>query len=155
MTTLPTDDPLPVAPPLTSLADTPPLITPEQRNADFNRVFHWHGREIALTIASELFYRDFRVRCGAPPLADYETAGDYIPEACRILYCAHLDAAACRQLRMLSPEDQMRHHDDWVAANIQRHEFTAAVTLAMDINATLHRARTQPAEGSDVDGVGN
>lgn len=155
----PEDTPPPPPPPAPgNLIDTPPppLVEPQQREDDFNRVFAWHQREIKFSIAAELYYRDLRVRCGAPPFHDYETVGDFTPEACRILYCAHLDAATIRRLRLQSPEDQLRILDEWTEKNIAPHEFDAAVTLAMEINAAISRARTRPAEsGDNIDGAGN
>ena len=137
--------------------DTAPLVTPEQREADFNKLFAWHGVEIAITIASELYYRELRAHMNAPALGDYVTQYDRDAEAPRILYCAHLKAADIRRLRLLSPFEQIELYDTWVEKNIPLHELRAAGKLADDMLDVIHRARTQPAESGDdpIDGAGN
>lgn len=151
---LPTDPP-PVADATASLTDSAPLITAQQREDDFNRTFAWHGREVALTLASELYYRELRAHMHAPALGSYATLGDFAAEAPRVLYCAHQTRETLRVLRLLPPQQQIEVYDTWVEANIAVQELDAAAQLAEDINAAIARARTQPVEDSDLDGPGN
>ena len=149
---------LPPDPPITAAPVVPEIIIdtpPPDREADFNRVFAWHGREVAITIVSELYYRELRAHGNAPALGDYVTQYDRDAEAPRLLYCAHLNAATIRQLRLLSPEQQLEKLDAWTAGNIQLHELRAAGKLADEMINAIHRARTQPADSEHLDGPGN
>lgn len=149
---LPSDSP-PAPPPTLPevITDTPPV----DREADFHRVFAWHGAEVKLTIAAELYYRELRAHGNAPALGDYVTQYDRDAEAPRLLYCAHLDAATIRKLRLLPPVQQLELLDVWTERNIPLHELRMAGHLADEMINAVHRARTQPAEGGEVDGVGN
>jgi len=150
---LPQDDnPQPQA---ESLVDSAPLITAKQREDDFNRVFAWHGREISFTIASELYYRELRAHMNAPPLASYNTMGDFAAEAPRVLYCAHQSAQALRILRLLSPMQQLAAYDEWIQKNIGIHELDQAAKVANEIQEAITRARTQPADTEEIDSAGN
>jgi hypothetical protein len=152
---LPTD-PTPSPPPSENITDLAPLITPEQRENDFNRLFAWHGVEIAITLANELYYRELRVHMNAPALASYDTMGDFAPEGARVLYCAHLDAASIRKLRLMSGEHQIAVHDAWVLKNIGIHEISAVSKLAQDMQECVARARASVMPtGEGVDGSGN
>ena len=152
---LPTDDPTPSAAP-GNLIDTAPLIDPAQREADFNRVFAWRGKEIAITLASELYYRELRVHGNAPALGSYDTQADFAPEAMRVLYCAHLTPEAIRNLRLMPAALQLAAFDAWVIKNIEIHEINAATVIARDMNECVARARARVAEtGDSVDGSGN
>lgn len=152
--TLPPDSP---PPPVAVITDPgPPPVSDEQRAADFHRVFTWRGKEIAFTIASELYYRELRVHTNAPPLSSYQTMGDFAAEATRVLYCAHQSAKQIRALRSLPVPVQVELFENWVEANIALHELDAAAELAQQINDTIARARTQPVEtGDSIDGAGN
>lgn len=150
---LPTDDPQPAAP--GNLIDTAPLIDPAQRESDFNRVFAWRGKEIAITLASELYYRELRTHMNAPRLDSYETRGDFAPEAMRVIYCAHLTPLAIRNLRLWPAPLQIAAFDDWVAKNIEIREIDDAAALAEQMQQCINRARAQNATGDEVDGSGN
>lgn len=158
--TLPEDHP-PALPapsqPGENLVDTAPIVTHEQRENDFNRVFLWRGKEIKYTLAGEIFYRDFRTLMGAPGLWDYKTEGDFFPEACRVLFCASFTAAELRKLRCLDQASLLQFFDEWCEKNIAFHEAEKAVALAREINDAIMRARTQPAEDAEggLDGMGN
>ncbi len=116
-----------IAPPdIAIAADPAPLVSAEQRDADFNRVFAWHGREIAFSLMSEIYYRELRAHMNAPALGSYATLGDFAAEAPRVLYCAHLDLPAIRSLRLLPPPQQIEVFDVWVEKNIALHELHAA-----------------------------
>lgn len=137
-------------------ADPAPLITSDQRETDFHRLFAWHGTEIALTLAGEFYYRELRAHMNAPPLGSYQTMADFTPEAMRILYCAHLDQKTARALRLLPPFRQIELFDAWVESNVKIHEIDAAAKLADEMQAVIARARTTPAEtNDDLDGMGN
>lgn len=139
-----------------NLIDTAPLIDPAQREADFNRVFTWRGKEIAITLASELYYRELRVHGNAPALGSYDTQADFAPEAMRVLYCAHLTPENIRTLRLMSPPLQLAAFDAWVQKNIAMHEIMQATTIAREMNECVARARARVAEtGDSVDGSGN
>ena len=150
---------LPDDPPATAtngnLIDHAPLIDPAQRETDFNRVFVWRDKEIAITLASELYYRELRTHMNAPRLDSYETRGDFAPEAARVIYCAGLNAQTIRKLRMLPPQDQITAHDQWVAQNITIAELDAAAELAEQMQQCINRARAHSATGETVDGAGN
>lgn len=151
---LPTDDPPPAAP--GNLIDTAPLIDPAQRETDFNRVFAWRGKDIAITLAGELYYRELRVHGNAPALGSYDTQADFAPEAMRVLYCAHLTPDAIRSLRLMPPPLQLAAFDAWVAKNIGMHEINQATVIAREMNECVARARARVAEtGDGVDGSGN
>lgn len=157
---LPPDIPASSAPPsspdLGNLTEGTPPVTSQQREADFNRVFVWRGKEIKFSVASEGYYRDFRVLCGAPPLGSYRTKADFTPEAARVLYCSSLTAAEIRAVRLLQPDNQIEIFDQWVEENITFQEMEAAADLAEEINAAVRRARSKPMEGEDdIDGMGN
>lgn len=153
---LPTDPAPTTSPPPVNLTDTAPLITAEQRETDFNRLFAWHGVEIAITLANELYYRELRVHMNAPALGSYDTMGDFAPEAARVIYCAHLEAAAIRQLRLMSAELQIAMHDAWVLKNIALHEIAAVSRLAQEMQECVARARASVLPtGDSVDGSGN
>lgn len=153
---LPTDDPASSSQqPAANLTDTAPLITAEQRETDFNRVFAWRGHELKITLANELYYRDLRVRMNAPPLAAYATMADFAAEAPRILYSASLDVSALRVLRLLPTDAQLMAYDAWVEKNIALHEMDAASTLADEMQQCINRARAHSATGDTVDGSGN
>jgi hypothetical protein len=151
---IPSDPPTPAAP-SANLIDTAPLIDPAQREKDFHRVFAWHGVELKITLANEMYYRDLRVRMNAPPLASYATMADFAAEAPRILYSASLDLATLRVLRLLSTEAQLMAYDAWVEKNIALHEMDAAATLADEMQQCINRARAHSATGETVDGSGN
>jgi len=140
---------------LPSLADLPPPVTAAQRETDFNRVFTWRSQQIAITLINELYYRDLRVHMNAPPLGSFQTMGDFATEATRIIYCAHLSLDTIRVLRLQPPVNQIKLFDDWVAQHISFAELEAAAVLAQDMQDVITRSRSQPAEGSDIDGAGN
>jgi hypothetical protein len=151
---LPSDPPTPTAP-SANLIDTAPLIDPEQREKDFHRVFSWHDKEIALTLASELYYRELRVHGNAPALGSYDTLADFAPEAARVIYCAHLTPESIRALRITPPHIQLAAFDAWVEKNIGLHELNEAVTTAREMNECIARARFHTATGGTVEGPGN
>lgn len=154
---LPTDTPPALPPPGSDdIIDTDPIITPQQREADFNKLFTWRNKEITFSIASELYYRELRVHMNAPPLGSYATMADFTAEAPRVLYCSHFNAAQLRAFRMLPPDVQVERYDHWVQQNIAFHELELAAKVAEEINAAVMRARTQPMETGDaIDGLGN
>ncbi len=157
---LPPDTPHPSQPtaaPLSNLSDGPPPVTPQQREADFHRVFAWRGQPLNFSVASEGYYRHLRVTMNAPPLASYQTLADFTAEAPRVLYCSALTAAQIQSLYLMPQETQVAFYTQWVEKNIRLDELDAAARLATDINETIHRARTQPMESDegDIDGMGN
>lgn len=141
--------------PTESIIDDSPIVSPQQRETDFNRAFSWHGKEINFSIASELYYRELRAHMNAPPLASYNTMADFSAEAPRVLYCAHQTAQTIRVLRMFPPAQQIEAYDQWVEVNIAIHELNEAAKVAQEIQDAIARARTQPADSGDIDGAGN
>ncbi len=157
---LPPDIPLPIASPSSSdlgnLTESPLPVTAQQREADFNRVFVWDGKQLSFSVASDGYYRHLRVTMNAPPLSSFQTMGDFTAEAPRVLYCSALTPLQIQGLYLLSPEEQVARYAQWVEENIPFHKLEAAAKLATEINAAIHRARSQPMEGEDdVDGLGN
>lgn len=154
---IPTDTPPPASSPgPDDIVDTAPIITPQQREKDFNKLFTWRGKEITFSIASELYYRELRMHMNAPPLNSYVYMADFAAEASRVLYCCHFNAAQLRALRMLDPKEQIERYDAWAEANIAFHELDRAAEVAQQINDTIARARTQPMEtGDPIDSLGN
>lgn len=156
---LPTDPPPPPVAPDANITDTaPPSVTAKQRSDDFNRIFTWRGHEIAITIAGELYFRELRTHCNAPPLGSYTTSADFSAEATRILYCAHLSLGMIRRLRTLPADLQIQAWEEWIEKNILFHEINAAIDLAQEMQQCIARARTQPADtgsGDAIDGAGN
>jgi len=129
-----------------------------QRETDFHRTFTWRGKTLALTVIGELYYRELRTHCMAPPLADYATLADYVPEAARLIYCASLDRKAISALRMQPPQQQVQSWEEWTERNIALHELDAVAQTAQEMQQAILRARTQPAadDGEEqIDGVGN
>jgi len=154
--TPPPDLPPPVADGSGNLIDTAPLIDPQQRENDFNRVFAWHGKEISITLVSELYYRELRVHGNAPALGSYDTQADFAPEAMRVIYCAHLSPENIRSLRLMSAPLQLAAFDAWVEKNIALHEVNEATLLARQMNECVARARARVAESDGgIDGSGN
>jgi len=141
---------------LSNLTEAPPPVTPAQREADFTQPFVWHGERLNFSVASDGYYRHLRVTMNAPPLASFQTLGDFTSEAPRVLYCSALSAAKIQSLYLLPPEKQVACYTSWVEENIQMHELEAAAELATKINETIYRARSQPMETEkDIDGLGN
>jgi len=151
---LPTDPPTQTAP-TENLIDTAPLIDHSQRETDFSRVWAWRGKELAISLASEMYYRELRTHMNAPRLDSYETRGDFAPEAARVIYCAGLNAAEIRHLRLQPPHQQIALHDAWVEKNIAIAELDAAAEIAEQMQQCINRARAHSATGESVDGSGN
>lgn len=157
---LPADIPPPSPPPaipLGNLVDEALPVTPQQRAADFRKIFFWHEKPLTCSVAGEFYYRDLRTHQNAPKLHTYQTMGDFTPEAARVLYCASLTAKEIATLQRLSPETQIERFMAWIEANIAFHEVLEAAELANEINAAVTRALTKPmtGEGEELDGSGN
>lgn len=151
---LPSDPPTHTAPD-ENLIDTAPLIDSTQRETDFHRVFVWKNRELKITLANEVYYRELRAHMNAPRLDSYKTKGDFAPEACRILYCSALSAADISVLRRCSERDQIAAHDQWIAQHITLADLDDAADLAEQMQQCVHRARAHSTTGDTVDGAGN
>lgn len=154
---IPTTNPPPSGLDLGNLTEAPPPVTSQQREADFNRVFVWHGQRLNFSVASDGYYRQLRCTMNAAPLSSIQTIGDFTSEAPRLLYCSSLTAEQIQGLYLLPPEDQIARYMAWVKDNVQFHELEAAAKLGTEINAAIARARTQPMEtdAGEIDSMGN
>lgn len=151
-----------VEPTLTTGGAVPLLVqdpvTPAQRAADFSAVFAWHGQEVKITVASELYYRELRTHMSAPALGDVVCDADFGPDDARVLYTAWLSLQEIMALRLLQPVLQVKHHLEWVNEHITTlRDLDEARALVSRMREAVDRARSEPitAGGQQIDGVGN
>lgn len=134
-----------------------PPITAEQRAASFRAVHFWRGKQVEpWTLQRELYWREYRAHVGAPAIGNYQTTGDFLPEALRILWICHLTPDQIKLLRTLPIELATQSCDAWAEANCTLgEEAQKASQIGQAILEAVLLAKTVPIdEGNEYDSLG-